>query len=408
SGDGPEETLAAVARAAVPAVADWCTVELTDPDGGRRTVAVVAADPDTQRRLEEFVHRFPPTPDDDRGVALAAGRPVLLERVDRALLEARAPGPDALALLLELDPRSAMLVPIVVGDRAEGLVSFVRSGSGLRYGPEDLAMAAEFARRAGATIERARLLEETRALAAELERRVEERTRELREINAELDAFAYSVSHDLRAPLRAMEGFARALEEDYADRLDEAGRDYVRRVVRAAQRMDVLIQDLLAYSRLARADLPLQAVELDAAAAEALDRVAADVAARGAEVDVAVGMPAVVAHPATLVQVLSNLLSNAVKFVAPGVVPRVRVRAERRGEAVRVEVLDNGIGIDPAHRERIFRVLERLHGADAYPGTGIGLAIVRRAVERMGGRVDVESQPGRGSAFWFELPGADP
>lgn len=245
--------------------------------------------------------------------------------------------------------------------------------------------------------------EEVRRLSADLEHRVAERTAQLEAANQELEAFSYSVSHDLRAPLRAMQGFAQALQEDFADDLDPLAQEYAERIVAAASRMDQLIQDLLAYSRLGRSDLPLRAVSLADAVADACAALEADLAERSAEVEVATELPLVWAHGRTLVQVLANLLSNAVKFTPAGTRPCVRVWAERRDGRVRLWVEDNGIGVASEHQERIFRVFERLHGIEAYPGTGIGLAIVSKGVERMGGRVGVESHMGQGSRFWIEL-----
>jgi PAS domain S-box-containing protein len=240
--------------------------------------------------------------------------------------------------------------------------------------------------------------------ATELERRTEE----LREVNAELEAFSYSVSHDLRAPLRALRGFSEALLEDHAQALDEEGQEYARRIGDAAQRMDRLIEDILAYSRLSRAQLRLQPVSLTRVVAEALRELKHEVSTRGARVRVEQRLPEVMSHQTTLVQIVSNLMTNALKFVAPGVRPQMRIWAEPLAASaagtVRLYIEDNGIGIAPEHTERIFGVLERLHGAEAYPGTGIGLAIVRRGIERLGGRVGVESNPGGGSRFWLELP----
>src|SRR5437870_225258 len=242
-----------------------------------------------------------------------------------------------------------------------------------------------------------------------LEGRVRARTRELEERNQELETFAYSISHDLRSPLRAMEGFSHALLEDYSRQLDETGRQPVERVATAARTIDRLIDDLLAYSRLTRSELDLAPIDLGRVLKGSLQQLDAEVRSRNARVDVADSLPAVVAHGPTLTQVLANLLANGIKFVPPGRTPEVRVRAERRdgGGRVRLGVEDNGIGIAPEHHERIFRVFERLHRAADYPGTGIGLAIVRKAMERMGGSVGVESGVGRGSRFWIELPPAD-
>ena len=249
-----------------------------------------------------------------------------------------------------------------------------------------------------ASEERFRLLNET------LEQRVDQRTAELESANRALEAFAYSISHDLRAPLRGIQGFAQALLEDYGDRLDATGHDYSRRIAAAANRMDQLIQDILAYSRLSRADLELAPVSLEAAIREAQAEVDLPLRQRGGEIAVEGPFPRVHAHRPTLVQVLTNLLSNAIVYVVPGTPPRIRVRAEDRGGRTRVWVEDEGIGIAPEHQERIFHVFERLHGSETYPGTGIGLAIVRKGIERMGGTAGVESAPGAGSRFWIELP----
>jgi signal transduction histidine kinase len=236
-----------------------------------------------------------------------------------------------------------------------------------------------------------------------LEEQVRERTAKLEERNDELEAFGYSISHDLRAPLRAMQGFSQALLEDCGDRLDAMGREYAERIVAGARRMDELIRDLLAYSRVSRAELQLVRVPLTPVAQSALAELSGALRARNASVHVDEPLPAVLGHPATLSQVLTNLLGNGLKFVPPDRTPELRLHAERRNGLVRVWVEDNGIGIAPEHQARIFRVFERLHSTDDYPGTGIGLAIVRKAVERMGGQVGVESRLGHGSRFWVEL-----
>jgi len=241
------------------------------------------------------------------------------------------------------------------------------------------------------------------------EEEIERRAEEVGAVNKELEAFSYSVSHDLRAPLRAMQGFAQALNEDFADRLGPVAQDYTRRIVAAACRMDTLIQDLLAYSRLSRAQMLLQPLDLRSVMAQIRTHTEGEFRDREAVVEVAIpeAFPHVMAHPTTLVQVVTNLLTNAVKFVGPGVRPHVRVWAEERDEWGRLWVEDNGIGIAQEHQDRIFRVFERLHGSEMYPGTGIGLAIVAKGTERMGGRAGVESTPGKGSKFWIELPKGD-
>jgi len=252
----------------------------------------------------------------------------------------------------------------------------------------------------------ARDLTPLRLYATDLEHKVQERTADLQAANARLEAFAFSVAHDLRAPLRGMHGLAQALLEDYGARLDATGRDYAQRIVDEATTMDVLINDLLAYGRLSHVDLAVSAVDLRDVLEKAVHAVRDDIEHSGAQVDIEPALPVVQGNRSVLIQVFSNLLSNAIKF--SGDKPRVHVRADMHASGMaHVWVEDQGIGIAPEHQERIFGVFERLHGVETYPGTGIGLAIVRKGIERLGGRVGVESEVGHGSRFWIELPRAE-
>jgi PAS domain S-box-containing protein len=243
------------------------------------------------------------------------------------------------------------------------------------------------------------------AANAGLEQRVEERTASLREAIAHLEEFSYSVSHDLRAPVRAMQAYARALLEDYAGCLGDEGTMFLQRIVESAARMDRLIRDVLTYSRLTRADVHLDSVDLDQFLPDIV-RNYPELQKPHAEIIVKHPLAAVIGHEPSLSQAISNLLTNAVKFVASGTFPRVLVRTERIGGQVRLWVEDNGIGIKPEHQTRLFGLFERLHSDTSYEGTGIGLAIVRKAVERMQGSAGVESDGVHGSKFWMDLPAA--
>ncbi|MBM1175247.1 sensor histidine kinase [Microvirga arabica] len=249
----------------------------------------------------------------------------------------------------------------------------------------------------------ARLLDAEQRFRQDLERKVEERTAQLSQANRELDAFAYTISHDLRAPLRAMHGYAGALVEDYGSILPEEGHRFTDRIVSAAERMEVLIEDILTYSRLAREEVSVRPVDLEATVEKVIANAEPIIREAKARVEVEPPLPDVMAHAPTLAQVMDNLLSNAIKFIPSGQTPHVSIRAEESDGRVRLWVEDNGIGIDPAHQERVFQPFQRLHGVESYPGTGIGLAIVRRSIERMGGRSGVISEPGQGSRFWIEL-----
>jgi PAS domain S-box-containing protein len=244
---------------------------------------------------------------------------------------------------------------------------------------------------------------ELQELRGTLERRVADRTTRLETALLDLDSFAYTVAHDLRAPLRSMVGYCQILLEDEAGRLSPDSQSHLGRISAAAGRMDQLIRDLLNYSRLSRADVRLEKVDVQSVVDEIIERMTSELRERGAEVAVEGPLMPVWGHRLTLELALTNLLSNAVKFVAPGVAPRIRIRTERRDEWIRLDVEDNGLGVPAEYRERIFGVFERLQRDEKYPGTGIGLAIARKSVERMGGRTGVDPAPGGGSRFWIEM-----
>jgi len=221
--------------------------------------------------------------------------------------------------------------------------------------------------------------------------------------NRELESFSYSVSHDLRSPLRAIDGYSLMLEEDYAPQLDETGRRYIKTIRAGSQRMAALIDDLLTFSRLSRQSLNRQTVDMNTLAR----RAAAEVLESQPEPKPAVSiaeLPPVPGDPALLRQVWTNLISNAVKYSAKSVTPEVQIRAETEGRQVRYEVQDNGVGFDMKYADKLFGVFQRLHSMDEYPGTGVGLAIVQRIINRHAGAVTAKGERGKGATFGFTLP----
>jgi PAS domain S-box-containing protein len=247
---------------------------------------------------------------------------------------------------------------------------------------------------------------EMRALNVTLEERVQERTARMREALRELETFTYSVAHDLRAPLRAMNQMSEILIEEFAPKLGPDGWEYARRIGQAAERMDLLTSDLLEYSRLTRADVAIGPMDVHVVVDEVVASLEADIRHAGARVRLELAHEMAYGNRFLLTQALTNLLSNAIKFAKPDTTPDVRIRASV-GEAgrIRLWVEDDGIGIDPKHHTKLFRVFERLNPHGPYKGTGIGLAIVRKAVERMSGTIGVESELGKGCRFYIELPG---
>lgn len=223
--------------------------------------------------------------------------------------------------------------------------------------------------------------------------------------NAELEAFNYSIAHDLRAPLRSMSSFATALLEDESPRLSEQGVDFSRRIVRSAKYMDALLGDLLDYGKLARTQFTNELIDIEAAVHETLAMFSTEISSRSATIDISTPLGLAKADVATVRQILTNLIDNALKFVPADRNPLIRFRTTPgQSGLVRLWVEDNGIGIPEQHHNRVFGLFCRLHTADTYPGTGIGLAIVRKAAERLGGNAGVESSPGQGSKFWIDLP----
>jgi PAS domain S-box-containing protein len=239
--------------------------------------------------------------------------------------------------------------------------------------------------------------------AAQLEHLVAERTAELRETISELEGFSYSVSHDMRAPLRAMQSYSQFLLDEYAGKLDERGSNYLQQIMRSSIRLDRLITDVLTYTTLLHSPVPMEEVNLDRLVRDIIETYPNGVPLKP-KITIKGRLPNVMGNEALLTQCVANLLGNGAKFVSPGTTPHLEVSAEgRTPPLVRVWFKDNGIGIAAENHQRVVRLFERIHPTTEYEGTGIGLTIVRKAAERMGAQFGFDSELGRGSQFWIDL-----
>jgi len=351
------------------------------------------------------------------GTALAAGQRVIVVDVEESPVFAGTPG---LEMQRRAGVRAVQSTPVM--SRAGKALGMFSTHFKTPHMPDEhaLKLLDLLARRTADIIERAQTAKTLRGAKdilaqanQDLEDKVRERTGKLEETIAELEGFSYSLVHDMRGPLRAMLGYATILQTEAITRLQPEEADLLRRIGQAAKRMDELVVDSLNYSQLLRHDLPVQPIDLRALI-QGLVQTYPNLQPPQAEVSIEMDRLLVCANEAALIQIFSNLLGNAVKFVAPGVKPRVHVSAiihdcppslaTNEKDCVFVWIEDNGIGIPKYAHERIFGMFQRMHRPEEYPGTGIGLALVKKSLERTGGEITLESEPGKGSRFCVQLP----
>jgi len=236
-----------------------------------------------------------------------------------------------------------------------------------------------------------------------LEEKIQERTHELNERNAELQDFCYSIAHDVRAPLRSMQAMSQVVIEDYGTILDTKGKEYLGRIVRAGEQLDQLTLDLLDYTRCSREEIHLTSISLEKVIDDVLYALGENITQKNATVSVHRPLPLVKGQHAYAMQIFGNFISNALKFVLPTKKPLIEIWAEASAQRVRIYVKDNGIGVPPEHQTKIFFLFERLHPQGSFEGTGVGLAIARKAAQRMKGDVGIVPGVNEGSIFWLDL-----
>jgi signal transduction histidine kinase len=352
--------------------------------------------------------RYPPRENDLPQVAIRTGQAVMVAEIPESALIESARDEEHLALIRTLGLKSVICAPMLMRSRVVGLISFVTAETNRRYTASDLEVAREIARRAAVAIENARLFKNV-SESEERFRRVNESLRrtneELRRANEDLNQFAYSASHDLQEPLRMIAIYTQLTARRCGDSLDSETREFMQYAIDGAQRMEMLLRDLLTYTQAVSIPAePQETVDSGEALQKALANIRMIIDAAGATIQIG-EFPSVRAYPIHLVQLFQNLVGNAIKYrsAAPPVVV-VEARPDNEPGRWLFSVRDNGIGIDPKYHQQVFGLFRRLYAARDYPGTGIGLAICQKVVERYGGRIWVESEEGHGSTFFFTLP----
>jgi len=416
-----QTNLLTVAKLAVKRLADWCAVDVVDESEGFHRVALVHRDPQRTEWAREFQKKFSAKTAAPQGVAhvMRTGKAKIYTDIPDSMLIALAQDAEHFRILQELGLASAMVVPLVARERTLGAITFASENPARRYSESDLNFAEELARRAALGIDNARLYrdaqnalkevqsktDEIQQLNADLENRVKERTAQLEMMIKELEAFTYSISDDMRGPLRAMDGFSRVLMEEYSDKLDTEGRRVLGIIRSNARSLGDLIDGLLTFSHLGRQPLDQAEVNMEELARAAFEEIQAANLDRRVSLKVH-PLPPTFGDRNMIRQIFYNLLSNAFKFTRDKQNAAVEIGTVEDGNQNTYYVRDNGVGFDMQYSSKLFQVFQRLHAAEEFEGTGVGLALVQRIVLRHGGRVWAEGKVGEGATVYFSLPKA--
>jgi PAS domain S-box-containing protein len=407
-----QTTLQQVANAMVPKLADWCSVDILTSNSEIAQVAVAHVDPAKVKWAKRWREDNPASMEDPAGLAevLRTGKSEFYPEISQTLIDEairNAESDEQREVLRSVGFKSIIIVPLITRNKILGAMTLVWSDSDRHYNQADLEFVEELARRAATAVDHARLYREStlraeayQMLSETLEQQVDERTKELQRSNQDLDQFAYIASHDLKAPLRAIDHLSTWLLEDVGHLLPDRSHEHLEKMRSRIKRMEGLLDDLLTYSRAGRSRGPATMFDTQELVTRVIDTVSPP---ENFTVTIEGELPALYTYAVPLETVLRNLISNSIKHhdKAEG---HIWISAQETDGMVEFAVRDNGPGIDPAFHERIFQMFQTLRPRDQVEGSGIGLAVVDKIVTSMGGVVTVESTPGEGATFRFTWP----
>lgn len=384
--------------------ADWCSIDKLENEGELSCLVVSHSDQAKVKPLQELRKKYPLhlSIKNEIKEVIHSHKPIFLSEITESYIKNKAINQEHLNLLTTVGIRSAIVVPLLLRDSVYGLITVVIANSDKFYSDKDLELTKEVARGATISIERASLYKELQDINADLEQRVNKRTFELEAINKELEAFSYSVSHDLRAPLRSIDGFSNKILKDYSTGFDDQAKDYFNRIMNASRKMGTLIDDLLKLARLSRVEMKIESTNMTEIAVAIIGDLKETNPDRKVEVNIQENM--IVTADRNLIQVaLQNLLGNSWKYSKNVTLTTIEFSSFKQNTKTIYFIKDNGVGFDMKYVDKLFGAFQRLHSITEFEGTGIGLATVQRIIRRHHGNIWAESELNKGTTFYFTL-----